>query len=160
MWPEECKDNAKRAINGALKRTKKNGELSLVLTDEYTREMALEDAVRKKVSGGYENWYPEYWFCFLTMGRPIGEGHCSPLFNSGIPTKDMPSGLGPTAAMEEGSRQVRRQQRKKVMDAIAVGERPQDVLVTKKARSTPSSSSDGGPIAQGNARMQEIAYQR
>ncbi len=64
LWPEECKLHATRSVTSALKMKKKGGVPSLQLTADYTREMEIEDAIAKKVSVGYDNWYLDYWFTF------------------------------------------------------------------------------------------------
>jgi hypothetical protein len=160
LWPEECKLHATRSVTSALQRKKKGGVPSLQLTADYTREMAIQDAIAKKVSVGYDNWYPDYWFTFLTMGKPIGEDRCSPLFNSGMPTKEMPSGLGPSAALEEGSRDVRKMEHRKVMNAMASNSSVTSSNTSighKRRKLSVSSTSDDGALM---SPMQEVAYQR
>lgn len=89
-----------------MKRKLKNDTYSIVITEDYTYEMAIEEYYIKKMQSGFCNWYPAQWYTFLAMGLPSGDS--SPLLISGCPTKNVALALGPSRAREEGGRQARR----------------------------------------------------
>jgi hypothetical protein len=113
MWPQECLTIATRAVTTGTKRKLKDGTFSITLTEAFTFDMALEEAYLKKVTSGFSNWYPQYWYTFVAIGYPSGD--CSPLLISGCPTKAMAMGLGPSCALLEGGRDARKQQHREMM---------------------------------------------
>lgn len=110
--------------------------MSIPLSDEYTKEMAIDDAFKKKLEGGFVDWYPDYWYTFIAIGLPSGQGSCSPLLNSGCPSKTMAMGLGPSHAFKEGSRDVRKMEHRKIMQmqAVASSNRETPEQFSKRAR--------------------------
>ena len=53
--------------------------MSIPLTEEYTKEMAIDDAHKKKIDEGCVDWYSDYLITFIAIGLPSGQGNCSPL---------------------------------------------------------------------------------
>lgn len=113
MWPQECLTIATRAVTTGTKRKLKDGTFSITLTEAFTFDMALEEAYLKKVTSGFSNSYPQYWYTFVAIGYPSGD--CSPLLISGCPTKAMAMGLGPSCALLEGGRDARKQQHREMI---------------------------------------------
>lgn len=155
---------AKRSVEGGLKRKLKNGEYSIKLSATYTKEKAIEDVFTKKLEEGCKDWYPHYWFAFISMGRPIGDGNCSALFNGGLPTKVMTNGLGPSASIMygEGARDARKLEHRKMMEALATTDSITTMSSTSRKRKGGSnSSSQSTPIVEGpNTKMHVIVQQK
>lgn len=149
-----------------MKRTLKNGEPSIKLTSTYTKQRAIEESYTKKVEEGYRDWYPNFWFAFIAMGRPVGDGNCSALFNSGLPTKVMTNGLGPTASIMygEAGRDARRQEHRKMMESLATSESVSSTSISRKRKKDGSigsiSSSNSTPNKEGTKKMQMIIEQK
>lgn len=130
--------------------------------------MAIEEVYMKKVEEGYKDWYPSYWFSFIAMGRPIGDGNCSALFNSGLPTKIMSSGICPTASVMygEGARDARKLEHRKMMEALATNESINNNAISGMSRKRKSSSVSSAsscnstPLHEGPMKMQMIVQQK
>ena len=108
LWHKHCLDLSKSYLKVKLGQKPKKAETRLVLTEEYTKEDALEEIYLKRMHNMTLEWRPKCWLTFIFMGRPAGD-RMSYLFSSGSPSKAMPYGISPSeAALSIGGREARR----------------------------------------------------
>jgi hypothetical protein len=95
LWPEECLQNARHALTQGLKRINKNGNASIVITENHTKENYIEEGYVKRLQKQSGDWYPDCWFAFLAMGKASGSDNICAFLNSGLPTKNVAVTLCP-----------------------------------------------------------------
>lgn len=126
LWHDFCLDAARQSVRARTTVKLKGGEPSLRLSEEFTRDDAIEAAYVSKMAGMSDEWYPDCWVAFICMGRPAGDQKMSPLFNSGLPTKSFSQGLCPhDAVLATGGRDARRNYHRSLQQTTPVRKRKQ-----------------------------------